>query len=244
MIDSTSEDCLLTYTEAGVRTLLMNRPARRNALNTELTQRMLDALLLADSDPEIDVVVLGGVGPSFCAGADISEFSTLVPENAKLVDERADLTMRLHKCFPSMSKPVIAAVEGAARGGGAGLALACDMLVMAEDASLAYPEVTRGIVPAIVMTNLTRQLGPKLAFNMVITGEILAAQRASDMGITMRLSTAGQALTDATQLAIQIAGYKSQAVQATKKLFYTVWEIPFDEGLESGRCANVAMRTY
>jgi len=239
-----ADDCLLVQDESHVRILLMNRPARRNALNTDLTQRLLDALLRAEQDTNVHVVVLGGNGPSFCAGADVTEFKTLVPENAQAVEQRADLTMRLHKCFPSLSKPVIAAVNGHARGGGAGLALACDLLVMARDATLAYPEASRGLVPAIVMTNLVKQLTRKLAFDLAITGRPLHAEQALALGIASSVVPCATALDGALQLAAQIAGYNSTAVRATKTLFHKVADKSFEEGLEEGRKANIVMRAY
>jgi enoyl-CoA hydratase/carnithine racemase len=238
------EDCLLIRDESHVRVLLMNRPSRRNALNTDLTQRLLDALLQAEQDANVHAIVLGGQGPSFCAGADVTEFATLVPENAHAVQQRADLTTRLHKCFPSLSKPVIAAVNGHARGGGAGLALACDLLVMAQDATLAYPEASRGLVPAIVMTNLVKQLPAKLAFDLAITGKPLQPEQALALGIASSVVPSGTALEGALQLASQIANYNSTAVRATKALFHNVADKSFEEGMEEGRKANVAMRAY
>jgi enoyl-CoA hydratase/carnithine racemase len=237
-------DCLLIQDQGRVRTLTMNRPAKRNALDTALTQALLQALRAADADAQVAVIVLAGAGLTFCAGADVGEFATLTPENAGMVDARAELTTRLHAVFPAMSKPVIAAVQGRAMGGGAGLALACDLLVMAEDAQLAYPEVTRGIVPAVVMTNLVRQIGRKLAFEMAVTGRPLTAARAAELGIANRVAIPGQLAQTAAELAREIAGHSMQAVGATKQLFHAVADGAFEQGLDAGRKANIAMRAY
>jgi enoyl-CoA hydratase/carnithine racemase len=150
---------LLIEDRGAVRILIMNRPDKHNALNTELTQRLLDALRSAESDSSINAVVLTGAGKSFCAGADTTEFSSLVPEDPSAVTRRADLTTSLHLIFSQMSKPVISAVRGNALGGGAGLAIACDMVVMADTVRFGYPELKHGIVAAVVLANLVRQLG-------------------------------------------------------------------------------------
>ena len=104
-----------------VRVLTLNRPDKHNALNTLLTQQLLDALRQTEHDDSVHAVVLTGAGKSFCAGADTSEFSSLVPDNPQAVMRRADLTSALHLSFSQLSKPVIAAVHGNALGGGAGL---------------------------------------------------------------------------------------------------------------------------
>ena len=125
--------CLLVEDRDGVRILTMNRPEKHNALDTELTTRLLQALRDADTDGAVRSVVLTGSGKSFCAGADTSEFDALAPHDPSAVTQRADLTTALHAAFSRISKPVVAAVRGNALGGGAGLALACDMTVMAAD---------------------------------------------------------------------------------------------------------------
>jgi enoyl-CoA hydratase/carnithine racemase len=150
---------LLVKDRGAVRVLTLNRPEKRNALDTELTQALLDALRTADGVDAIGSVVLAGAGPAFCAGADISEFAELTPDHKARVDQRAELTMQLHLAIPKMAKPVVTAVHGAALGGGAGLAIAGDLAVMAEGAALGYPETRHGIVGAIVLGKLVRQAG-------------------------------------------------------------------------------------
>ena len=145
---------ILVEDKDAVRVLAMNRPEKRNALNTALTQQLLDALRTADADEAVACVVLTGAGQGFCAGADLSEFKDLTPGNQPLVDARAELTMQLHLAFPKLSKPVVTAINGAAMGGGAGLAIAGDLALMAEEATLGYPETRHGIVAATVMANL------------------------------------------------------------------------------------------
>lgn len=236
--------CLLIEDHGKVRVLTMNRPEKHNALNTELTTRLLEALQDADRDADVHALVLTGNGKSFCAGADTSEFSALVPENAQAVDQRADLTMNLHLVFSKISKPVVAAVKGNALGGGAGLALACDMTVVAEDVRLGYPELRHGILPAIVMSNLVRQLGRKDAFELVTLGEILDGARCRELRIANRVCPADEVLQEALAIATRLAEWKQLALRATKRLFHRVADLPLATGLEVGRDANVMMRAY
>ena len=158
---------LIIENHESVRLLILNRPDKHNALNTELTQRLLDALKAAEADDSVNAVVLTGSGKSFCAGADTTEFSALVPDDPGAVTRRADLTTSLHLVFSQMSKPVISAVRGNALGGGAGLAIAADMTVMSETVRFGYPELKHGIVAAVVLANLVRQVGRKQAFELV-----------------------------------------------------------------------------
>ena len=152
-----SSELLLTEDRGPVRILTMNRPEKRNALNRALTQALLDGLRAADADDSIRSIVLTGAGPAFCAGADLTEFKDLTPDKAHLVAQRAELTMNLQGIFSRLTKPVVTAVNGAAMGGGAGLALAGDVALMASTAKLGYPEVRHGIVAAVVMAGSAAQ---------------------------------------------------------------------------------------
>ena len=228
----------------GVRLIVLNRPAKRNALNTDLTRALLAALEGADDDAAIGAVVLTGAGRSFCAGADLAEFKDLTPAKAHMVEARARLTANLHGIFALMKKPVVTAINGAAMGGGAGLALAGDMAVMAETAKLGYPEVSHGIVAAIVMTNLTRQVGRKAAFELVALGEPMISLRALELGMVNRVVRDADVVKEALAIAEKLAAMSRPAMALTKQLFHQVAELPFAEGLDKGREANEAMRAF
>jgi enoyl-CoA hydratase/carnithine racemase len=227
-----------------VRVLTMNRPEKRNALDTGLTQALLDALRAADADPSVGCVVLTGAGQGFCAGADLAEFKDLTPEKQHLVDARAELTMQLHLAFSRMEKPVVTAINGAAMGGGAGLALAGDMALMARSAVLGYPEVRHGIVAAVVMANLTRQAGRKAAFELVALGEPIGAERALALGMVNRVVPDAALMEEALALAEKLAAMSRPAMAATKKLFHEAADLPLAEALERGREANRRMRAF
>lgn len=233
---------LLAEDRGAVRILRLNRPEKRNALNTELTRALLEALLAADADPAIGSVVLTGAGPGFCAGADLAEFKGL--QDPAAAEARAELTMQLHLAFTRISKPVVCAINGAAMGGGAGLAIAGDLALMAEGAALGYPETRHGIVAAIVMANLVRQIGRKAAFELVSLGEPIGASRALDLGLVNRVVPADALLTETLKIAEKMAATDRQAMAETKRLFHEVADLALAPALERGREANRRMRSF
>jgi enoyl-CoA hydratase/carnithine racemase len=235
---------LLATDRDAVRILTMNRPDKRNALNTGLTRALLDGLRAADAAESVAAVVLTGAGQGFCAGADLAEFKDLTPEKQHLVEERAELTMQLHLAIPKMAKPVVTAINGAAMGGGAGLAIAGDLAVMAEGAKIGYPETRHGIVAAIVMANLVRQTGRKRAFELVSLGESLDAQQALACGLVNRVAPDRDVLSEALALALRLSGVKPEAMRATKQLFHEVADLPLAAALERGRETNKRMRAF
>ena len=237
-------ELVLVQDAGAVRILTMNRPEKRNALNAALTRCLLDALRAADADDSVRCVVLGGAGKGFCAGADLAEFKDLTPDKQHLVEERAELTMQLHLAFPKMAKPVVTAINGAAMGGGAGLAIAGDLAVMAAGATLGYPETRHGIVAAIVMANLVRQVGRKQAFELVSLGEPIGADRALALGMVNRVVPDRDVLPEALALAQKLAAVKPAAMRATTQLCHAVADLPLEEALERGRETNKRMRAF
>lgn len=237
-------EVLLTETTGQVRVLRMNRPDKLNALNTALTVALRDALLAAGEDETVRAIVLTGEGRAFCAGADLKEFSDLTPDNQDLVVKRADLTCRVHSLIREVAKPVISAVRGAAVGGGAGLAIACDMAVAGDDLKFGYPELRHDLVPALVMTNLVRQMGRKIAFELVSTGRVLSAEEAERFGLVNRVVPSDQAYDTAMELAETCAKSAPIAMSTAKTLFQRVAEMPYEAGMAAGRDVNALMRAF
>jgi enoyl-CoA hydratase/carnithine racemase len=235
---------LLIEDERMVRVVTMNRPEKRNALNLSLSEALFEALVEADKSHRVRAVVLTGAGPAFCAGADLSEFAALTEANAALVERRADITAKLHGVFSQLTKPIVTAINGAAMGGGAGLAVAGDIAVMAATAKLGYPEVKHGIVASVVMANLVRQAGRKAAFELVATGEPIEAARALELGLVNRVVAPDLLMHEAMRSARAMTAMSPLAMEATKTLFYRVAELPFDQALEAGRDMNRRMRTF
>lgn len=233
---------LLTEDRGAVRVLTMNRPEKRNALNSELTQGLLDALRKTDVDDAVGAIVLTGAGQGFCAGADLSEFKDL--QAGVAAENRAELTMQLHLAFSRSSKPVVSAINGHAMGGGAGLAIAADIAVMADSARIGYPEPKHGIVAAIVMANLVRQIGRKAAFELVALGEPVDAHHALELGMVNRVVPAAEVMAHALSLAEKLAAVKRPAMAETKRLFHEVADLPLAAALERGRDTNKRMRNF
>lgn len=237
-------DMLLTEDRGALRILRMNRPDKLNALNTELTQALLDALEAADADESVRAIVLTGEGRGFCAGADLAEFKDLAPGRQPLVVKRADLTCRTQSILQKLSKPVVSAVRGVAVGGGAGLAIGCDMMVAGTDLKFGYPELKHSIVPALVMTGLQRQLGRKVAFELISLGRLLGAEEAHALGLVNRVVAPDAVLDTALEIAGAWAVANPLAMAAAKSLFYRVADLPYDAAMAAGRDVNALMRGF
>ncbi|AXB41150.1 enoyl-CoA hydratase/isomerase family protein [Amycolatopsis albispora] len=233
---------LLSEDHGAVRVLTLNRPDKLNALDTALTRALSEALAAADR--EARAVVLTGSGRGFCAGADLGEFSSLTPDQPDAVLERAALTARLQTQMQRMSVPVVAAVRGAAVGGGAGLAIGADMTVAGTDLKFGYPELKHSIVPALVMTGLVRHLGRKLAFELVSTGRLLTAAEAAEHGLVNRVVEPDQVVEAALEVARQWAEVEPRAIAAAKDLFYRVADLPTDAAMRAGQDVNALMRGF
>ena len=154
----------------GVATLLLNRPEKRNALNSALVEALLAALARTATDPAVRVVAIRGAGSDFCAGIDLEELERMsgLSEADNLADAR-----RLGGLFIALRRhprPVVAVVRGRALAGGAGLATACDLVLAHEQAEFGYPEVQLGFVPAIVMAILRRKVPEAAAFELATRG--------------------------------------------------------------------------
>jgi enoyl-CoA hydratase/carnithine racemase len=235
-------EVLVSETRAGVRMLRLNRPERLNALDTDLTRALVEALRSADEDGSIRAVLLSGNGRAFCAGADTTEFTALSAATTDAAAERADLTSRLHIMLQRLTKPIVSAVQGAAMGGGAGLAIGCDMMVATTDIKFGYPELRHGLVPAIVMTGLQRQFGRKTAFELISLGRLLGAQELTTYGLANRVVPPEEVFDTAFTIAETWAAADPRAMAATKSLFYRVADLPFDAAMAAGRDVNALMR--
>jgi methylglutaconyl-CoA hydratase len=226
----------------GVLVLTLNRPARKNALNAELVAKLREALRHAAADPEIHVLVVRGAGPDFCSGADLSELERMGGQGveASLADaERLGalfIEMRGHRCA------IVAGVRGRALAGGAGLALACDMVLAEPGARIGFPEVYLGFVPAMVMTILRRKVGESRAFELSVTGDPVSAPTAHELGLVNRILPAEGFEEGVLEAARELARRPPSAVQLTKRLLYGLDGMSFEEGIARGAEVNVLAR--
>ena len=237
-----TEGALATSLEGGVLTLTLDRPERRNALSSALVESLHDALGRADLDAEVRVVALRGAGEDFCAGADLKE---LLASADRALDENERAALRLGELFIRMRalpKPVVGLVHGRALAGGAGLALACDIVLANEAAEIGFPEIRRGFVPAMVMTLLRRAVPEKVAFDLVATGRVLGASQAGELGLFTRTVPGGEFDREAEALVRALAVSGPSAMALTKRLFYELDGTGFAQGIALGARVNAAAR--
>jgi methylglutaconyl-CoA hydratase len=234
---------LLDACDAGVLTLTLNRPDKRNALSADLVDHLHLALERADLDPEVRVVVLRGAGKDFCAGADLDEL--LASADRSTVENEA-AALQLGKVFQRMRelpKPVIAMVHGRALAGGAGLLTACDLVVAATEAQVGYPEIMRGFVPAMVMALLRRAVGEKVALDLVLTGRTVTAAEAKSLGLVNRVVPEGDLERDTNALAAMLVQASASAIAFTKQLFYQLDGESLADGIARGARVNSVARS-
>lgn len=217
--------------DGAVATVAIARPERRNALNVQVKRELVDALQAAFADDAVAVVVLTGRGGYFVAGTDIGEMRDMRP-----LDHLRLGTGDLFQVVRQAPKPVIAAVEGYALGGGCELALACDLIVAAEDARFGQPEIRVGIMPGAGGTQrLLRAAGRYKAALWALTGEPIPAAEAYAANLVSRLVPAGTALAEAQAIAARIAGMPPLAVQAIREALRLGADAPLETALSLER---------
>ncbi len=223
---------ILSETDAGVAVIRLNRPERRNAFTTEMLTELADAFARADADPAVRAVVVTGAGKTFCAGQDLAAFTQLAgPGAVREIIERYYKPMILGLC--SLSKPVLAAVNGVAAGAGASLALACDLRILADDASLLQAFSTIGLVPDAGSTwFLVRAVGYGRAFEMAATGERVPATRCLELGLANRVVPAADLLPAALAWAHQLAARPTVALGLTKQALLYALEHGLEQTLD------------
>ena len=217
------------------------RPEKKNALDRTTADELAEALFALSESP-VHVVALDGDGPDFCAGADLAALERMLdaPRQEHIDDAKA--LGHVFHTIRRMEKPVVALVRGRAYAGGAGLATACDIVLAHEDARFAYPEVTIGFVPAMVMTLLRRSVGEKHAFDLVSTGRVLKAEEARAIGIVTRVFAALEFEQLSESVLNQLAESPPSAMAATKSLFYKLDGLGFLDGISAGIVANADAR--
>jgi 2-(1,2-epoxy-1,2-dihydrophenyl)acetyl-CoA isomerase len=199
-----------------VAKITMNRPERRNALNEALQRDLLAAFEQADRDENVRAVVLTGVGKGFCAGADLAGFQQM-PTPDQVYEVIVNSYQPLIGIITQIKMPVIAAVNGTAAGAGASLALACDLRVMADDGSIMMAFSNVGLVPDAGATQLLiRQVGYSRAYEMIIEGQKIPADRCLEWGLTNKVVPAEALLDVALAWAVKLAKRPTLALGLTK----------------------------
>jgi methylglutaconyl-CoA hydratase len=234
---------LVTALDGGILTLTLNRPEKRNALSSELIELLHQSLEAADLDSAVRVVLVRGAGKDFCAGADLEELLASA-SHSPAANEAAALRLgHLFVRIRELPKPVLAMVQGRALAGGAGLATACDLIIAGAGAQLGYPEIQRGFAPAMVMALLRRLVGEKVALDLVLTGRVLPADEARNVGLLTRVVPDADLEREARSLAQALAGSSVSALALTKQLFFQLDTRLLAEGIALGAKANALARS-
>jgi enoyl-CoA hydratase len=219
---------ILVETHGRVSVITLNRPQQMNALDDALMDALGAALLACDANADIGAIVITGNDKAFAAGADIAAMA-----DWSYIDVyQGDFITRNWEAIRRVRKPVIAAVAGFAMGGGCELAMACDMIVAAESARFALPEIKLAMLPGAGGTQrLPRAIGKAKAMDMCLSGRILEAAEADRYGLVSRVVADARLLAETIDLAARIAAFSLPALMAIKESVNRAWESSLSEGI-------------
>jgi enoyl-CoA hydratase len=228
----TYENIILEKKKTGVGLIQFNRPEALNALNATLVEELSHALDDLEADTEIGAIVITGNEKAFAAGADIKEMQS----NSFMDVYQADFITKDWERIDQCRKPVIAAVAGYALGGGAEIAMMCDMIIAADTAKFGQPEISIGTLPGAGGTQrLTRAVGKSKAMEMCLTGRLMEAEEAERSGLVARIVPADELLDDALAVAAKIASMSHPMAMMTKEAVKRAFETSLAEGLRFER---------
>ena len=222
------EQPILLETNGRVGVITLNRPQQMNALNDALMDALGAALLAFDANAGIGAIVITGNARAFAAGADIAAMA----DWSYMDVYQSEFITRNWETLGRVRKPVIAAVAGVAMGGGCELALACDLIIAADSAQFALPEIKLAMLPGAGGTQrLPRAIGKAKAMDMCLSARALSAAEADRYGLVSRVVPADSLLEETMALAARIAGYSLPALMAIKESVNRAWETPLSEGI-------------
>jgi methylglutaconyl-CoA hydratase len=229
---------VLLAREGAVTTATLNRPDARNALNVALLDELCRAIATTAEDRSQRVLILRGAGKVFCSGLDLVEAA-----QPGAADVSAAAIGRALEALSSTRLITIALVQGAAIAGGAGLMSACDFAVATADAKFGYPEVRRGIVPALIMTFLRRQLRERDARELLLLGKLCDATHAHAIGLINRVAPdLAAAEIDVRSLVSSILQGAPDTLAETKRTLARLWPVPISTDLEQAHALHLAGR--
>jgi len=220
-----SEKVVLTELRDGVLIVTINREERRNAINPETSAAMEEILNDAEKNPEVRVIILTGAGGrSFCSGEDLAAFDEAGECQTIMAHGFGGMTSRVS------AKPIICAANGTAVAGGLEIALACDLIVAAEHARFGLSEVKVGLLATTGgLIRLSRDIPRKIAMEMCLTGTLINAERAKEIGLVNYVVPAGQVMEKALELANTIAANAPISLRLTKELFHVSPQISVED---------------
>jgi enoyl-CoA hydratase/carnithine racemase len=214
---------LLYQVDSGIATLTINRPQRRNALSWSVVDQLRERVAEAKADDDVHVVVLTGAGDrAFCAGADLTGMRADAGY-ADIHHARGELAALFDDLW-SLGKPTIARVRGYCLAGGFGLALSCDLVVAADDATFGTPEIDVGLWPYMITVPLCRSMPPKRALELMMTGRRVDADEADRLGFVTRVGPVDELDAAVEELAATLAAKSSSVMRLGRDSFYAVWD--------------------
>ncbi len=233
---------LVLQIEAELATITLSRPEKRNAISTEMIEELLAALAEAESSPA-RVVILTGAGKAFCSGMDLDALKALTQQSPEQNLEDSKRMARMFRCLWSYSKSLIAAVNGPAIAGGCAIATLCDFTLAVPEAKFGYTEVRIGFIPAIVSVFLIRQIGEKRARDLLLTGRILDAAEAQEIGLVTEVVPPEQLMDSARELAAALIASSPTSLARTKQLLCRYAEDEIDRQLAIAIEENARIRS-
>lgn len=220
---------LMTQQRGPVMVLTINRAPQRNSLSAAVMEELIACLARLRDDASVRAIVLTGAGEkAFCAGGDLTSMAGDGPYGGHLARRRY---LELLEVLAEVGKPVVAAVNGAALGGGFGLALTCDLAVAADTATFGTPEVKVGLFPMMVAALLVRHVGRKRALELALTGERISAGRALELGIVNRVAPAPDVAKEAVALAASLAELSPAVLRLGREAVYTAADMEYRQSL-------------
>jgi methylglutaconyl-CoA hydratase len=227
--------------ENDIAVITLSRPEKRNALTPEMIEELIAALDGIEAG-SARVAILTGEGRSFCAGMDLDALRKQIGQTPEQTLESARRTATLFRRLWSFSKPLIAAVNGAAVAGGCGIATLCDFTIASDDATFGYTEVRVGFMPALVALFLERMVGEKATRDLLLTGRIVDANEAHSLGLVNRVVPQSLLLETARELATSLIALSPGSLAATKRLLIRGSEAEVDRRIWLAIAASAAIR--
>ncbi len=229
------DDILLESQDGTVAELRLNRPRARNALSLAMIERLQSALDRVKDDPSVHVIVIAAEGPVFCAGHDLKEITEAraADDNGRVFFENIMAACsRMMQSVVTCPKPVIASVQGVATAAGCQLVASCDLALASTEAGFATPGVNIGLFCSTPMVALSRNVSRKAAMEMLLTGDIVPAKAARDLGLVNRVVAPKALVKDTMNLAKQIASKSPKTLKIGKEAFYAQAEMPLSQAYD------------
>jgi enoyl-CoA hydratase/carnithine racemase len=226
-----ADQLILREAHEGICVLTFNCPEQTNKLSIPLMQELTVALLAADADPAIQVVILTGTGEYFCNGGSLGDYRVQSPVEIRRF---GDAFITLHMTIVKLTKPVIAAVQGHAHGGGLNLVEVCDLAIASSDAEFSVPEMRLGIAPMMALTGLSRVLSRKGVMQLALFAEIFSAAQALEFGFINWICTKENLQSEAKKIAGRLVRMNPVAISSCKRLYYEADTQQYHRQLENG----------